>query len=451
MSWTDEEIDALVRDAANEMKVAYKDDYWKEMDAILGDSKRKRRGVAWWWMGGGSAALLLTGFTVWSIVSTDTFRQEQLAVTNETTTGHTGSENTTTSEMERATEMTTTEAALPENEMETTVSTEEVPADAHVHAYAKSTPATNQSKTIGSSDPTQAGSPKNETIAGAKDTKTTRVADRKSDFSNDATVETKKTEGLLVTDIKTTENASKGTTTPVDVADLNEKGWYSEPYSAMIRTDYSYEPPFIPRKRLGFYVRAAGGAGLSYRQTEADNALYQIGADAGLEWFRQNWSFSAGIGIRQQFVSNLHLTKREEFYAFGVVSVDHNLNYDRLVFVDVPVSASYLFGRSTFSLDLAPTYTAGVRLGYTREMQEQTGPNNVVSTSENAGHEYVTSPNFARFGLNAGLTYGYGLKGKLFLETRVSSRVGPSLLVGDFGSNQRTLPIMVELGLKKRF
>ena len=49
MSWTDEELDGLVRDAANSNHVEYKETYWHEMEAMLGAEKSSKIGM-WWWM-----------------------------------------------------------------------------------------------------------------------------------------------------------------------------------------------------------------------------------------------------------------------------------------------------------------------------------------------------------------------------------------------------------------
>lgn len=430
MSWTDEEIDGIVKQAAGELKAVYKDDYWKEMEAMLGEPK-KRRGIVWWWFGG-VAALVVGFFAVYPLSGTN--RQDaRIALSTATGNESLSSTRTTTVPQEQAAEpnSTTVEAPLVaegENQFSKRTSAF-IPKEAETASLNADQPRTHRS--VSSTFSKQA----------ATDFTGLTVAGNQETVVSGSSSETKLGEVLTSTD---TPNKDV-----IEIGTLSMRNWNPEKTGFALASPDPMLPVF-PRKRLGFYAAAYGGIGQSYVQTSQNNYLYQMGFDAGVEWFQQRWSFAAGFGLREQFVSNLHISKRQNFYSFGLVSVDQNIEYDRIVFVDVPVSASYIFGKSTFGIQVTPTYTAGARLSYTSEIQEQAGGQNVLS-ADSEKHQFVSSPNFASFGLNGGIMYGYNLFERVYIEAKVSSRLAPALLTDDFSGAQRSVPVMVELGLKKRF
>lgn len=429
MSWTDEEIDGVVQQAAGELKVAYKDDYWKEMETMLGEPK-KRRGIVWWWFGG-VAALVVGFFAVYPFSGTN---RQDVRFAQNTATGDEllSSTQISAASQEQATESHSTTAEA------TSVGEGE-------NKFSKSTPAFTPEETASQND----DQPR--THRSVNSTFSKQATNDFPELAAESNTETLASAGpsnetKLEEVLTSTDSPNKDL---IEIGSLSMRNWNVEQTGFALASPDPMLPVF-PRKRLGFYAAAYGGVGQSYVQTSQNNYLYQMGFDAGVEWFQQRWSFAAGFGLREQFVSNLHISKRQNYYSFGLVSVDQNIEYDRIVFVDVPVSASYIFGKSTFGIQITPTYTAGARLSYTSEIQEQAGGENVLS-SDSEKHEFVSSPNFASFGLNGGVMYGYNLFERVYIEAKVSSRLAPALLTDDFSGAQRSVPVMVELGLKKRF
>ncbi len=450
MSWTDEEIDGLVKQAAGEVNVAYKEAYWTEMEAMLGEPAKRRRGIIWWWFGG--AATLLLGYLIVhlaTMANNETLTEQQYAQQSTQPEGST----------DRASvqETTTAPVKLPEQNIQEVNSSQQgqllESMDQGIRTVQQSDiQEVPKDQQIPTPDKHRNGVYSEETAKRISLKEREKNNFEKMDSGNPTGV-VREIPGSLEQepvsgDVLATDNVPVHEQIQVDALMVHDwqvarSGFYMASPDPML--------PVFPGKRFGFYAAAYGGVGMSYVQAGKDNQLYQIGMDAGVEWFRNRWAFSAGFGLREQFVNNLDISRREEYYSYGLVSVDQALHYDRIVFVDLPVSASYLFGKSTFSIQLTPTYTAGARLAYSSEVREQVGQDNSISSSSSEKHQFVSSPNFAAFGVNGGVSYGYALFERVFLEAKVSSRLAPALLSDDFTGTKRQVPLMVEVGLKKRF
>ena len=42
MNWTEEDIDQLFRDSANQLNIPFQESYWTEMEALLPQTKKKK-------------------------------------------------------------------------------------------------------------------------------------------------------------------------------------------------------------------------------------------------------------------------------------------------------------------------------------------------------------------------------------------------------------------------
>ncbi|MFN5877302.1 MAG: hypothetical protein ACK44B_00430, partial [Flavobacteriales bacterium] len=62
MSWRDDEIDDLFRDAADQQYVEFDPDYFREIERQL-PIKRSRKPLIWWFSG----SMFLSFFLVWTV------------------------------------------------------------------------------------------------------------------------------------------------------------------------------------------------------------------------------------------------------------------------------------------------------------------------------------------------------------------------------------------------
>ena len=442
MSWTDEEIDKLVQESAAAQQVEYKDAYWKEMEVMLNQKSSKKIGF-WWWISG--CVLLLVGvgtyFTMNSTsngsikemsnnyVASTSDLEEPVILNSENTTEDLSKENETEKE---SAEYISTKALQKNQSVEVSSKTIEMKVS-------------NNLNSIG-----------------------TNKRNTESNLGNERLLAMSETESSLEESsqtIKTSFESNKELfsynekdISPValneESVDLMIDGLSVKPWQNIINTQFepvTGELKVFPRTRLGFYVGINGGVGQSYLVTKTNNDMYQLGIDAGVEYFRGPWSFGAGIGLKQQITRNLELKDRRSYYSFGLINVNSNLSYDQLIFADVNLNVNYSFGKSSVGVAVTPNYLLGARLSYDQITQETIGYETQTIDKTSVNHKYVSSKNFKQFGLNAGITYSYALPKNYLIQAEVNTRIVDKLLNSNFDGRASKLPLMLELGIKKRF
>lgn len=437
MSWTDEELDGLVREAAGTSNVEYKEAYWHEMEAMLGETSTSKIGM-WWWLSG---ITLLVGWSTLFVGSingvfgpNDTLRannntqlKQQFTATNVKVID----ENEKNSKSLVSDENVLTEEPSQRKATDQNVIVNEKQKPQVASLYAPSTIKKKEVVKVKPRKPKRSNSNlhsdiNNELKSNDKNSLSERRSLIESNLDNPLDENQMVNQGLLTT--KTWSNEIENTP-------LN-------PFNKL---------PIIASKRIGFYVGMNTGLGQSYAMTKTNNEIYQFSLNGGVEFYKGKWAFGTGLGIRQQFTQNLKVVSRRQFYSFGSVHVDQNMSYDRLVFADLNLTASRRFGRSELGINVSPTFMLGARLTYLQTTEEIVGSQKTMSNTANGKNEYVRSDNFNAFGLNMGIHYSYTLMKNISIEAGVSSRIAQPMLKANFDGEKRNLPVMLELGLKKRF
>lgn len=433
MSWTDEEIDKLVQDAANAQKVTYKDAYWQEMEAML-DVKPKRKIAGWWWF----APVLLVGAIVGGFLYSSNSTGIQVSMENELSAS-----NASLNDAKQSNE--TNEASLKVNSSTET----ELTSENEVNNSANSNlPEINNSETSSSTKNIQKRNTSNSLKSKQTSSETSNqlltssINNSSEEIARENQYEPEINGGNEHLPIeKQTGDVTINQLTPFD--------WSNE-----IRKETLYphnDLPIFPRNHLGFYAEVNGGIGQSYQKTETKNELYQFGVNAGLEYHKRNWVFGAGLGLRQQFVNNLELHNRRAYYSFGLVTMDQEMAYDQLIFADLTFHTNYVLGKSAFGISVTPTYLLGARLKYTQTSEEMMGNEQSIQTLEERKSTFVSSENFQKFGFNSGIHYYYLIRNNLLLNVELSTRLGKQLLTSNFDGEKRNFPMLIEVGLKHKF
>lgn len=434
MSWTDDEIDKLVQDAANAQKVTYKDAYWQEMQAML-DVKPKRKIVGWWWF----APVLLVGALIGGFLYSSNSTETQVSTENELTASNASlNETKQSSETNEGSqnELNSTETELiSENEVNNSV-------NSNLTEF-------NSSETIKTTNNRQ-----KRNIASSLKSEQTSI-DTGNQVSSNSGIESSTNKVSRENQYEPEINEGnehlpiENQTGDVTIDQLTPFDWSNE-----IRKETLYphnDLPIFPRNHLGFYAEVNGGIGQSYQKTASKNELYQLGVNAGLEYHRRNWVFGAGIGLRQQFVNNLELHNRRAYYSFGLVTMDQEMAYDQMIFADLTFHTNYVVGKSAFGISVTPTYLLGARLKYTQTSEEMMGNEQSIQTLEERKSTFVSSENFQKFGFNSGIHYNYLIRNNLLLNVELSTRLGKQLLISNFDGEKRNFPMLIEVGLKHKF
>ncbi len=438
MSWTDEELDALVREAANDKKIAYKDAYWQEMEAMLG-STPVRKTLGWWWFSG--VAFLGMIITAAFVASNSTFETPM-----QSTILASINEHSRTVKNDQIIERESINVIEAANESEIS------------KVNSENFEQSNLEKSVTYKNP-------NGTNTGSQDLNSSKKANKRSISNLDTNSEIFKAsiignsaeEGFEkqpvvsedLTDVNMTNVPESKDAPAVTISSLQLMNWNSTMESSFDRTQNNF--PYLSRRRIGFYASLSGGIGQSYLASERNNTMREFGLQGGVEFFTKKWSFGVGLGYRQQFVDNLTIQNRKQYYTYGLLKINQSLNYDQLLFADLNLSANYRLGRSELGINTSPSYLLGARLNYSENREEIMGDKTVVSTMPSEKNQFVSSTNFKSFGVNLGLSYNYLLKRNTWIGLNVNTRIAGNLLNNSFSGTQRTVPIMVDFGIKKRF
>lgn len=447
MNWTDEELDNLVREAAASNQVEYKDVYWQEMEAMLGNKSTSKVGM-WWWMSG---ILLLIGISTVFVGSLN----DGFGMNNQSTANLAMNESESTRDeilvnnSNLSSEINENYAVL--NEGESSDDRQELSTSFKMITYDKSALQSNK-KIVSQSKYQQKVNQSSKSFRGADLTeKTAGSHEGSSNSMGPIAIEGEEKDIEIVKNQSMQQKNEDALTenNALEISELAVVDWkHNLNRSPLMPIG---ELPILINKRIGFYVGLNGGVGQSYSMTAKNNEIYQFGVNGGLEFYRKNWAFGTGLGIRQQFTQNLTLVNSRRYYSFGMVNVNQNMTYDRLLFADFNLTASYRFGRSEFGFVATPTYLLGARMSATQSTEEIIGSQTTMNYESKATKQYVSSDNFKTFGLSLGLNYSYILVRNISIQAGVNARVIQPLLNTRFDGEQRKMPIMVELGLKKRF
>jgi len=441
MNWTDEEIDKLVQESAGAQQVEYKDAYWKEMEALLNQNTSKKSGF-WWWMAG--SALLLAGVGIYAMLRTTGNNQDQILISNaqsnkakvdqklyepQNKTALTNNKNKVNSAVLLENSQVHISSELSTNEKSTYFKINQRSESNYLDIRGSQPNAVVHSSTVNN------GAEKLSYSRVLKDSRETESIDE--------------VQLQLIETVQPQLVANTLLPNEFIVRDLRLRTW-QQPIDAQFEPTHG-DLKVFPRTRLGFYIGLNGGIGQSYLATRTTNDMYQFGIDAGIEHFKGPWGFGVGLGIKQQFARNLELNDQRSYYSFGLVNVKSTLTYDQLIFADLNLNVSYSFGKSEVGVGITPNYLLGARLSYDQITQETIGYETQTIGEASVNHKYVSSKNFRQFGLNAGVNYSYALPRNYLIQLEVNSRVVGKLLKSTFEGKAVKSPLMIELGIKKRF
>lgn len=433
MGWTDDEIDDLARNASANQKVEYDNAYWKEMEALLDAEKPVKKRLGWWFFGA-VIVLITIGTVLYYVIGQPVERNTVLAYDSITVVQK--NEQTDTS-LHKKNNSYESERNNHVNKQFVPVNTEKIKTVEH--------------KRVPSSSLTKSG------LTSLKSGNVTATVVFEDSDDREKTAKDDKPEDefesaafALVQDI--TSDFESGGSFQTDVQDANEQT--TEMIQVALQENSTVknmtEDPLL-QKKTGFYMAAGAGAGTSYIKT-SNELMVQWRVNMGVDYTIANsFRLGAGIGFRQQIVSNLTVERSREYYSFGLIDISQSINYDRLQFVDWNIHGHYLLGKMAVGIEITPSYLISVR-AHMKQIQTEYD-NSVVDEviTTKLEKQFVRSNNFNSFGLDAGISFQYQFKYRMSLQALATARLNKMLMNNDFRGEYNRFPVKLELGLIKRF
>jgi hypothetical protein len=303
MNWTEEDIDQLFKDSANQLNVPFQESYWTEMEALLPQTKKKK-GLGW--IFGGTIVCIALISTFFFPVQSENSNLEH-SIHNERKQHFDVS-----SSNGKNTQLTNNQTEI-ESKSDLTPNA--------LNIYTKSN---------------------NEKAA-----KTNKIA--KIDHG---TISEIIPENKVSTELNNEEEL-------IDESFNSDKlSLLSIPRNEVLLANSNFKLLNLKKKSNSIYVQFGAGFSESFMETNKSNWMPTINIGAGYQYTPQGFGFTAGLNLNTSFSNNLEINRKSKVYNFGSTNYEQNFRYKQIYTLELPISIDYRRNRQTFSIGVAPTFIA---------------------------------------------------------------------------------------------
>lgn len=392
MNWTEEDIDQLFKDSANQLNVPFQDSYWTEMEAMLPQTKNKK-GLGW--IFGGTIACL-------ALISTFFFPESTIKTTNtahgiaKTETNNFDKSHSTNLGLHTSTDLT-----------QSSINTESQ------SVTGKQKNKSNFSRTarylnIPSSTQLDENGQSKNTLATAHPTEIAIEISNLSSENDFATMQK-----LPLTFISNQEN---------------------------FLAKSNFRNANLKRKANSLYVQIGAGLAESFMQTSSNNWMPTLSIGGGYQYTPQGFGFTAGLNLNTSFSNNLEINRKSKVYNFGSTNYEQNFRYKQIYTLELPLSVDFRRNGQTFSVGIAPTYIASSLMRYS-QLEDGNISEDEVYIGQKVG--------LGQFGLKPSISYqieiAKGWNVGIQLRTQIIQQVDNTQFIGTSRSN----PISGQITVRK--
>lgn len=302
MSWRDDEIDDLFKDAADQQSFEFRSEYFEDIEKLL-PIKRSRKPFFWWF----TSSLFLVTFIGWGVLEGTTFEQKshesKTVDQNLTFAGISGND------------LNTSGGVVPSgsNEEMNSLTQHERQRDGHVasneEVILKTNNAGNNDQMIGldqvSNAVVEADLPVNEkeeiNVIGSLGLRMIST-------------------GSAITSLVQTERLSK------------TKG------------------------RMQFYLEIGGGIGQGWVSTDPSTVNGNAFINGGSVFNFGRLKLSAGLGVRASKLGDLQIMERTKIYSLGYSTYENQYTFRSFYSVETPINVNYQMGRHAVGVGVVPSF-----------------------------------------------------------------------------------------------
>jgi hypothetical protein len=304
MNWTEEDIDQLFRDSANQLNVPFQESYWTEMEALLPQTKKKK-GLGW-----------IFGGTIVCFALISTFFFPEAAAKSGNAANETANKQT----------------------------------KSIVQVHAVSPKPTLQSKAIEIALNEDAVT---KNVNQTKQTSNRMLAKTENMGSSDASYHVQDVMQSLQSPIEFPLQIEEQSAYTVDRLQL-----LSLPKQTIALATSNFKSLNLKRKANILYVQIGAGLAESFMQTNESNRMPIINLGAGYQYSPEGFGFSAGLNLNTALSNNLEINRKSKVYNFGSTNYEQNFKYKQIYTLELPISIDFRKNKQTFSVGFAPTFIA---------------------------------------------------------------------------------------------
>ena len=389
MSWKDEEIDALFKSAKAPEAPAFQDDFWKEMEALLPE-KKKRLAAFWWISGAASLVLVLMGILAYTFSGA---RSEQLTAQHQRIKS---ADKPQAEQLQKASAKVVDPTG--DQEMEQTASGAQIIA-----------PANGRSTKSGTG-----GSTSSEQVSGDLPPK-----------GPDLTVVTTEASAPVVLTEAVDRLSKWPLTADAEIASFNS--WTGT------------ELILLPKPER-FYVQLSAGLGQSAQRNVA-----------GHSELMQSYAFGGGLiqNVRKMYVTfglqgRVDVAQNIFYQSLPAMDLSYtDTRYSCLYSFETPLAIGYRLHKNRFGITMTP----GFQSGFTGRYTEYDSDNSVVRSGKAQGRTAQSKTLTMEFGLS----YMRELRSRWYIGCSVNADVIRPFGEGSYLGEQRVLPVNGTVLLRRTF
>ncbi len=380
MNWTEEDIDQLFKDSANQLNVPFQDSYWTEMEAMLPETKTKK-GLGW--IFGGTIACL-------ALISTFFFPESAVKSTNIThRIAHIENKNILKSHS---------------NNIEVSVKTNLAEISRNNEGQTGNLKTKSNFNRFAKSIKTNASSSLDATI-------------QNGNFSNSNQLTEVKVETPSVIEKQ-------------EFLSMQKLPLLSFPNQENFLATSNFKNTKLKRKSNSLYVQLGAGLGESFMQTSSNNWMPTFNIGAGYQYNPQGFGFTAGLNLNASLSNNLEINRKSKVYNFGSTNYEQNFRYKQIYSLELPVSIDFRRNKQTFSIGIAPTYIVSSLMRYS-QLEDGNISEDEIYIGQKVG--------LGQFGLKPSISYqleiASGWNVGIQLSTQIIQQVDNTQFIGASRSN----------------
>ena len=405
MSWTDEEIDKLAREGAENTSFEYKDEYWKEMEAMLPSLSRKKD-FLWFFTAFMFVGLIGTSFLY---QPTNTINDTNIAQAN-------------SKEIYNQTEQSS--SAENVNSISSISASEDV-----------------KMQEVSVNSPQQ----QNNAVTSSPNKQLNAVTSGNNKVEKSA-IETKRPTALQENKrslpFETEQNVGAGSETkkPVEesIGNLPLLGLSTNSAEQQLAASHLFNERELPMKAT-MYI--GGFAGLSQSLvTPSDQLSNSFGIGLGTQIQKGRLLLTAGVNGVWSNHKDLVLNRRAKVYGFGSNEYSYDFDYREIYSLEAELTVGYKFRKHTINVGVRPSYVMGTKVGVSSSVNE---------TMDERKTYYGNMDGINCFGIKPTLGYAFDLCPSLKVEVNIGVQLMP-MIQEDYliGKNNR-LPIDGQLYIRK--
>ena len=396
MSWTDEEIDKLFKEASEQPAFEYKASYFQAIEEQLPVKQSRKIGL-WWW----TANVFLFTFVGMFFIGRDELSALKLVEKTGMNTNYRFPANGNL-----------TNAIENSKSQETGYNTLSVATEGELDSQNESNPANNLLRTTKETNSLITS----ENAYGHTNKKVSEYSEKSEDKS-------------IVTEEVTSE---------IDRLPLLDLASGLDHSGGQIEMN-SVKPKFV---KNSFYIGINAGEEQAWsRDKSIDQKIHEtFGVEVGYTIPLKRFTFSAGLGFQTTTLKDLKINERTKIYDFGSTMLDNSYQFNSICSITIPMELSKSFGRHNLALGITPSVNV---FTHVRHYQE-------IDGMESLNERGVTNSSlFNRFGLSPHVSYSLSLTESIQVGLNVQVQLLQPISSQRFVGEATRMPIGAQLFLKK--